>query len=68
MAACLFAYSFFKTRAAGYLDAVQLYPLSQGASVLLSLRMSSLLVGEQITLRCIIGVVLSFAALLMINL
>ena len=68
MAACLFAYSFFKTRAAGYLDAVQLYPLSQGASVLLSLLMSSLLFGEKINLRCIIGVVLSFAALLMINL
>ena len=68
MATCLFAYSFFKTRAAGYLDAVQLYPLSQGASVLLSLLMSSLLFGEKINLRCIIGVVLSFAALLMINL
>ena len=68
MAICLFAHSFFKTRAAGYLDAVQLYPLSQGASVLLSLLMSSLLFGEKINLRCIIGVVLSFAALLMINL
>ena len=68
MATCLFAYSFFKTRAAGYLDAVQLYPLSQGASILLSLLMSSILFGEKVNLRCIVGVVLSFVALLMINL
>ncbi len=68
MAICLFAHSFCKTRAAGYLDAVQLYPLSQGASVLLSLLMSSIIFGEKVNLRCIVGVVLSFVALLMINL
>lgn len=68
MAACLFAYSFFKTEAARYLDAAQLYPLSQGASVLVSLFLSSVFFKEKINGRCIVGIVLSFIALLLINL
>ena len=68
MAACLFANSFFKTRSAEHLDAVQLYPLSQGAAVVISLFLSSVVFKEKINLRCIIGIVLSFAALLLINL
>ena len=68
MAICLFANSFFKTQAALYLDAVKLYPLNQGSAVILSLLMSATLFKEKITVKCIIGIVLSFAALLMINL
>ena len=83
MAACLFGNSFFKTEAARYLDAVQLYPLSQGASVLVSVQLyplsqgASVLVSlflsavffkEKINGRCIVGIVLSFAALLLLNL
>ena len=68
MAVCLFANSFFKTRAALHLDAVMLYPLNQGCAVVLSLLMSSILFKEKINAKCIIGICLSFVALLMINL
>lgn len=68
MAVCLFANSFFKTVAAQYLDAVQLYPLNQGCSVLLALLMSSVIFKEKITFKCVVGICLSFVALLMINL
>ena len=68
MAICLFANSFFKTQAAQYLDAVQLYPLNQGCSVVLSLLMSAIFFKEKITARCVVGICLSFVALMMINL
>ena len=68
MAFCLFANSLFKTQAALYLDAVLLYPLNQGCAVLLSLLMSALLFKEKVTGKCLIGIALSFVALLMINL
>ena len=68
MAICLFANSYFKTLAAQWLDAVLLYPLNQGCAVVLSLLMSSLIFKEKITAKCIVGICLSFAALLMINL
>ena len=67
MAVCLFANSLFKTQAALYLDAVQLYPLNQGSAVILSLLMSSIIFKEKINAKCIVGIVLSFVALLMIN-
>lgn len=68
MAACLFANSFFKTQAALYLDAARLYPLNQGCAVVLSLLMSAIVFKEKINVRCIVGICLSFVALLMINL
>lgn len=68
MAVCLFAYSFFKTRSALYLNAAELYPLSQGLSVVLSLLMASIIFKERINAKCIVGISLSFVALLMINL
>ena len=68
MAVCLFANSYFKSLAAQYLDAVKLYPLNQGSAVVLSLLMSPMLFKEKITAKCIIGIALSFVALLMINL
>jgi multidrug transporter EmrE-like cation transporter len=68
MAVCLFANSFFKTQAAHYLDAVQLYPLNQGCAVVLSLLMSVFIFKEKINAKCIVGICLSFVALLMINL
>ena len=67
MAVCLFLNSYFKTAAGRYLDSAQIYPLSQGGSVILSMAMSALLFKERINLRCIVGVALSFAALLLIN-
>ena len=68
MAVCLFINSFFKTEAAKYLDAVQLYPLNQGCAVLLSLLMSTVLFKEKINAKCTVGIFLSFVALLIINL
>ena len=68
MAVCLFLNSYFKTLAAQHLDAALIYPLSQGGSVILSMAMSAIFFKEKINLRCIIGVALSFVALLLINL
>lgn len=67
MAICLFAHSFFKTLAAKYLPSVGLYPLSQGASLILSSLMASILFKEKITLKCTIGIVLAFLGLILIN-
>lgn len=68
MAVCLFANSYFKTQAALYLDAVQLYPLNQGCTVILSLLMSAIIFKEKINAKCIVGICLSFVSLLLINL
>ena len=68
MAACLFTNSFFKTEAARLLDPVKLYPLNQGCAVILSLLMSVIIFKEKINAKCIVGICLSFVALIMINL
>lgn len=67
MAVCLFAYSYLKTGAARFLDSAQLYPLSQGASLIISSVMASLLFGEKITAKCVIGLALAFCGLMVIN-
>lgn len=67
MAACLFANSYFKTVAAYTLDSAKLYPLNQGAALILSSLMSAFLFGEKLTFKAIIGIVLSFIALIIIN-
>ncbi len=67
MAACLFASSYFKTLAAGYLTAAQLYPLSQGCAMTLSAVMAAVFFRERMTPKCIAGLCLAFAALLFIN-
>lgn len=67
MAVCLFLNSYFKTLAAHHLDATRIYPLSQGGSVVLSMVMSAVFFKEKINMRCIVGVILSFVALIMIN-
>ena len=67
MAACLFINSYFKTLAANYLDAVLLYPLSQGAALILSTIMSAVFFKEKITPKCIIGLLTAFCGLLIIN-
>jgi len=68
MAICLFANSYFKTLAAGYLSAVLLYPLSQGCALILSAIMSAALFKERLTPKAIIGMITAFAGLLIINL
>ena len=68
MAVCLFLYSYFKTLAAGYLDAAMLYPISQGVGVMLSLLLAHFFFGERINKKCILGMSLAFIAMLLINL
>lgn len=67
MAACLFVSSYFKTLAAVYLDSAKLYPLNQGSALILSTVMSSVFFKEKITFKCIIGICMAFAALIIIN-
>ena len=68
MSVCLFLNSYFKTMAAGILPSAILYPLSQGASLILSSFMSMLFFKEKLTAKCITGIALSFAGLLIIKL
>ncbi len=68
MSVCLFLNSYFKTMAAGILPSAILYPLSQGVSLILSSFMSMLFFKEKLTAKCITGIALSFAGLLIINL
>ena len=68
MAVALSLHSYFSTMAASYLDSVRLYPLSQGASLIISTLMASILFKEKLTFKAIIGIVSSFIALLIINL
>lgn len=68
MSVCLFANSFFKTLAAGYIPSARLYPLNQGCSLILSSLMSAVLFKEKLTKKCILGLLLAFAGLLVINL
>lgn len=67
MAACMFVNVFFKTRAALELDAVLIYPLHQGGSMFLSSLMSAIFFKEKITLRAVVGVIIAFVSLLIIN-
>jgi len=68
MAICLFANSYFKTPAAGHLQALVLYPLNQGCGLILSAVMSSFLFKEKLTVKAVIGILVAFIGLLIINL
>lgn len=67
MAICLFLHSFFDTLAADKLDAVQMFPLHNGGALILSMLMSAIIFKEKINAKCIVGVCLAFASLLIIN-
>ena len=68
MSLCLYINSYFKTLSGRYITATQLYPLNQGASMILSLLMSSIFFKEKINAKCIFGIFLAFIALIFINL
>ena len=68
MAICLFANSFFKTLAAKYIDSATLYPISTGAALILSVIMASVFFKEKVTPKCVIGVIVAFISLIIINL
>ena len=67
MAICLFANSYFKTLAADHLNSVLLYPLNQGAALILSTAMSAILFHEKLNIKAIIGILTAFAGLIIIN-
>lgn len=67
MAVCLFGNSFFNTLAAAKLLAYQLYPLSQGCGLIISTIMAALFFGEKVKLRLVIGVLLTFVGVLIMN-
>ena len=67
MAICLFAHSYFMTFAAKHLAAVILYPFNQGMAMVLSALMAAMFFKEKISSKCILGMVLAFLGLLVIN-
>lgn len=67
MSLCLFLNSYFKTLAAAHLDSAQLYPLNQGAALILSSVMAAVFFKEKLTMKAIIGLVIAFVGLLIIN-
>ncbi|MBE6618184.1 MAG: hypothetical protein E7626_00185 [Ruminococcaceae bacterium] len=67
MAVLLFVVSYFKTLAAARLDAALLYPLNQGATLILSMTLAAVCFKEKITVRSLIGISLAFIALVIIN-
>jgi drug/metabolite transporter (DMT)-like permease len=68
MALCLFLNSYFKTAAAQYLTATQIYPIIQGGSLVSAMLMAHFFFKERINLRAVIGIALCLGALLIINL
>ncbi len=68
MSVFLFLNSYFQTVAASYLTSTQLFPLSKSLSLILSVTMAAVFFGEKINFKCIIGVVMAFAGILVINL
>lgn len=68
MAVCLFLNSYFLTMAAGSIPASLLYPLTQGAGLVLSGLMSALLFKEKLTPRAVVGLILAFAGLMVMKL
>lgn len=67
MAICLFANSYFKTVAASYLSAAQLYPLNQGAALILSSVMAAVCFDEKPNGRSVLGLIIAFIGLLILN-
>lgn len=68
LALMMFLNTFFKTQAGKGLSSVQIYPVVQGAALILSALMSAIFFKEKITIKSIIGIILAFCALLIINL
>ncbi len=67
MAGCLFLNSYFNTMAASHLDAVVLYPVSQGLAMVLSLVMAVVIFKEKITPKAGVGIALTLAAIILLN-
>ena len=68
MAICLYLHTYFKTLAAGELTATRLYPLNQGGGLVLSTVMAAVFFHEKPSASSVLGILLAFVALLLINL
>lgn len=68
MAGTLVANSYFKLQASFYLISIELYPLHQGGSLILSTFMATTLFKEKLKVSAILGIMLAFVALMIINL
>lgn len=68
MAVALSANSYFKTLAATYLESARLYPINQAAALILSTLMATVFFKEKLTVRAVLGIALSFVALMLMNL
>ncbi len=68
MAIALTANSYFSTLASAYLDSARLYPLQQGAGLILSTFMATIFFKEKLKICAVVGIILAFAALMIINL
>ena len=67
MSVLLFGNVTFKTLAAQHLDSVLIYPLNMGLSMILSAAMAALIFKEKLTRKCLIGLIVAFSGLMMIN-
>lgn len=68
MSAALISNTSFNTIAAKHLNSAKMYPLSQGLALILSTLMAAIFFGEKITKRAVFGILLSFVALMIMNL
>lgn len=67
MSVCLFLNSYFKAFATEYLSDAHLYPIYQAGSLILNALMSAAFFKERITGRCLVGLILAFAAILLLK-
>lgn len=67
MALSLFLVTWCKTAAAAVLPAAQAYPLYQGGVLISMALVGAVFFGEKITRRCILGMSMTFMAMLMMN-
>ena len=68
MSVCLFMHSYFMVFAAKVLPSAVLFPLSQGSALIISALMANFLFKEKANAKSIIGMIMAFGALLIINL
>lgn len=67
LGALMFAHTFLRTKAAVYVPASQMYPLTAGMALVLSSVMAAVCFHEKPTWRSIVGVIMIFAGLLFLN-
>ena len=67
MSVCLFLNSYFKAFSTQYLPDAALYPIYQAGGLILSTLIGAVFFKERVTVRCVIGLVLAFAAILLLR-